>query len=98
MGRPARAREAAALTTRLLDGKLWLVHAVIVRVIDGDRWWSTWISAGTRGATTSTSALTGSTRRNGRTGPAVLGRRAGDDLARRQHQTLSAGRRRWCLC
>src|SRR5215475_12758753 len=41
--------EAAALTSRLLDGKVWLVHAVIVRVIDGDTvvvnmdlGWHTW--------------------------------------------------------
>jgi len=43
------APEAAALTTRLLDGKVWLVHAVIVRVIDRDTvvvdmdlGWHTW--------------------------------------------------------
>jgi hypothetical protein len=33
---PLAPPEAAALTTRLLDGKVWLIHAVIVRVIDGD--------------------------------------------------------------
>jgi hypothetical protein len=33
---PLAPPEAAALTTRLLDGKVWLVHAIIVRVIDGD--------------------------------------------------------------
>ena len=46
---PLAPPEAAALTTRLLDGKVWLVHAVIVRVIDGDTvvahldlGWHTW--------------------------------------------------------
>jgi endonuclease YncB( thermonuclease family) len=46
---PLTPPEAAALTTRLLDGKVWLVHAVIVRVIDGDTvvahldlGWHTW--------------------------------------------------------
>ncbi len=33
---PLTPPEATALTTRLLDGEVWLVHAVIVRVIDGD--------------------------------------------------------------
>ena len=33
---PLAPPEAAVLTTRLLDGKVWLVHAVVVRVIDGD--------------------------------------------------------------
>jgi hypothetical protein len=32
---PLAPPEAAALTTRLLDGKVWLVHAVIVRVTYG---------------------------------------------------------------
>src|SRR6185436_13615369 len=48
-GDPLAPPEAAALTTRLLDGKVWLVHAVIVRVIDGDTvvanldlGWHTW--------------------------------------------------------
>src|SRR5262245_43573316 len=46
---PLAPPEAAALTARLLDGKVWLVHAVIVRVIDGDTvvahldlGWHTW--------------------------------------------------------
>jgi endonuclease YncB( thermonuclease family) len=46
---PLAPPEAAVLTTRLLDGKVWLVHAVIVRVIDGDTvvahldlGWHTW--------------------------------------------------------
>jgi endonuclease YncB( thermonuclease family) len=46
---PLAPPEAAALTTRLLDGKVWLIHAVIVRVIDGDTvvanldlGWHTW--------------------------------------------------------
>src|SRR5215813_628240 len=46
---PLTPPEAAALTTRLLDGKVWLIHAVIVRVIDGDTvvvnmdlGWHTW--------------------------------------------------------
>jgi micrococcal nuclease len=46
---PLAPSEAAALTTRLLDGRVWLVHAVIVRVIDGDTvvahldlGWHTW--------------------------------------------------------
>jgi endonuclease YncB( thermonuclease family) len=46
---PLARPEAAALTTRLLDGKVWLVHAIIVRVIDGDTvvvnmdlGWHTW--------------------------------------------------------
>jgi micrococcal nuclease len=46
---PLAPPEAAALTTRVLDGKVWLVHAVIVRVIDGDTivanldlGWHTW--------------------------------------------------------
>ena len=46
---PLAPLEAGALTTRLLDGKVWLVHAVIVRVIDGDTvvvnmdlGWHTW--------------------------------------------------------
>ena len=46
---PLAPPEAAALTTRLLDGRVWLVHAVIVRVIDGDTvvanldlGWHTW--------------------------------------------------------
>ena len=46
---PLTPPEVAALTTRLLDGKVWLVHAVIVRVIDGDTvvvhmdlGWHTW--------------------------------------------------------
>jgi micrococcal nuclease len=46
---PLAPPDAAALTTRLLDGKVWLVHAVIVRVIDGDSvvahldlGWHTW--------------------------------------------------------
>jgi endonuclease YncB( thermonuclease family) len=33
---PLTPPEAAVLATRLLDGRVWLVHAVIVRVIDGD--------------------------------------------------------------
>jgi micrococcal nuclease len=33
---PLTPPEAVVLTARLLDGKVWLVHAVIVRVIDGD--------------------------------------------------------------
>src|SRR6185436_4825604 len=48
-GDPLAPPEAAALTARLLDGKVWLVHAVIVRVIDGDTvvvhldlGWHTW--------------------------------------------------------
>jgi micrococcal nuclease len=46
---PLAPDEAAALTRRLLQGKVWLVHAVIVRVIDGDTivanldlGWHTW--------------------------------------------------------
>jgi len=46
---PLAPPEAAVLTTRLLDGKVWLVHAVIVRVLDGDTvivnmdlGWHTW--------------------------------------------------------
>jgi micrococcal nuclease len=46
---PLAPPEAAALTARLLDGKVWLVHAIIVRVIDGDTvvvhmdlGWHTW--------------------------------------------------------
>ena len=46
---PLAPPEAAALATRLLDGKVWLVHAIIVRVIDGDTvvvhmdlGWHTW--------------------------------------------------------
>jgi micrococcal nuclease len=46
---PLAPLEAAVLTTRLLDGRVWLVHAVIVRVIDGDTvvahldlGWHTW--------------------------------------------------------
>src|SRR5215813_13038702 len=46
---PLTPPEAAALTTRLLDGKVWLVHAIVVRVIDGDTvvvnmdmGWHTW--------------------------------------------------------
>jgi endonuclease YncB( thermonuclease family) len=41
--------EAAALTASMLAGKVWLVHAVVVRVIDGDTvaldldlGWHTW--------------------------------------------------------
>jgi endonuclease YncB( thermonuclease family) len=46
---PLAPPEAAALTTRLLAGRVWLVHAVIMRVIDGDTvvahldlGWHTW--------------------------------------------------------
>jgi micrococcal nuclease len=46
---PLAPPEAAVLATRLLDSKVWLVHAVVVRVIDGDTvvvnmdlGWHTW--------------------------------------------------------
>jgi micrococcal nuclease len=46
---PLTPPDAAALATRLLDGKVWLVHAVVVRIIDGDTvvldldlGWHTW--------------------------------------------------------
>jgi micrococcal nuclease len=46
---PLAPPEAAVLTARLLDGKVWLVHAVVVRVVDGDTvvvnmdlGWHTW--------------------------------------------------------
>jgi micrococcal nuclease len=46
---PLAPPEAASLATRLLNGKVWLLHAVIVRGIDGDTvvvdmdlGWHTW--------------------------------------------------------
>jgi micrococcal nuclease len=46
---PLARPEAAVLTARLLDGKVWLVHAIVVRVLDGDTvvvnmdlGWHTW--------------------------------------------------------
>src|SRR5262245_13333444 len=47
---PLAPPEAAALTTRLLDGKVWLFTPLSSVSSTATRWWSTWTSAGTRGA------------------------------------------------
>jgi micrococcal nuclease len=46
---PLQPPEAAQLAARMLEGRVWLVHAVVVRVIDGDTvvlnldlGWHTW--------------------------------------------------------
>jgi micrococcal nuclease len=46
---PLGPQEAAQLANRLLEGRVWLVHAVVVRVVDGDTvvlnldlGWHTW--------------------------------------------------------
>jgi micrococcal nuclease len=46
---PLGPQEAAQLAARLLEGRVWLVHAVVVRVVDGDTvvlnldlGWHTW--------------------------------------------------------
>ena len=52
---PLTPPEAAALTTRLLDGRVWLAHAVMSASSMGTRWSPTSISAGAPGGTTSIS-------------------------------------------